>query len=116
MGMFKEEAYFLEDLEKRQTRIYDDACDLGVEFKDLDVDRLREVIKDLLDLPGSKLVYGTDLCGTQRQYKLFIAWGQDEEIANGTEYEVLYVKDTKYHKEFVSVSSHRKQIHFVDFV
>ena len=108
MSVFKEEAHFLDSLEKRQKRIWDDSCDLGILRKDLheaEVVRLREVINTLLKLPGSKITWRAEQPAQQRHYYLVILWGLTHNAPNeydGTTYNVLYYKGKK--KEFFSIS------------
>ncbi len=97
MGVFKEEVRMVEDLLPQQRRIWPDSCDIGVEATDKVKDTMRHVIKTLLPLPGSKLIWKSE---DKRQYQwiLRVYWSSDEY----TEINVLYFKDRK--KEFFSLN------------
>lgn len=105
MGVFKEEILFLEGIEKRQTQIWEDAADVGVETSRMTPNerhRMREVVKTLLDLPGSKIEYKAVKPALQRQYRLIVMWGAaDSERYDATEVHLLYYKD--HRKEFFSL-------------
>lgn len=102
MGVFKEEVNALEDLAKRQVRIYPDSCDFGVIATDEVKDTMRWVIKSLLELDESRVVWKMDTLGvTQRQYELTVYFS----IEDGVTFDVLYYKDRK--NEYFSISSKR---------
>lgn len=104
MGMFKEEAKFLEFLAKKQQRIWGSSCDMGILKSDMSlrtVNQLRHTIKTLLELPGSKLAWRADQPAIQRDYRLVIMWGASDQVSyDATIYKVLYFKDRT--KEFFS--------------
>lgn len=107
MGAFKEEAHFLEELQKQQGQIWNDSADYGISRTDMSakkVGKLRAVIKDLLELPGSKVEWKANTPAIQRQYRLIIMWsGMYEGRCDATQYNVLYFKDRK--NEFFSIDS-----------
>jgi len=102
MGVFKEEVNKLEQLENQQTRVYPDACDVGIpatlEVKNI----MRPIIKTLLELDESRVVHKVDTeFITERQYKLVVYFSQED----GVEFDVLYHGDKKH--EFFSIESRR---------
>jgi len=106
MGIFKEEIIFLEELAKNQSRIWNDACDVGVNSSDVDMQRMREVIKTLLRLPGSKIVWKADTPSIQRQYELIVMWSlydriDGKDLYDATKVNVLYFNGRG--KEFFSI-------------
>lgn len=105
MGVFKEQANFLLELEKRQKQIWNDSCDLGIEksyLSDDELNRLRDTIELLLDLPGSKVSWRADSPACQRLYQLVIMWGRnDDGKFDATIFKILYFKDNR--KEFFSI-------------
>ena len=110
MGIFKEEIKFLEGLELRQSRIYADACDKGIYLNDMseeELNRLRDVVQELLELPGSEVVLKMDSPIVQREYSLIVMWGHCDDVRwDATEVQVLYVNDTARKKEFFSITTH----------
>lgn len=105
MGVFKEELHFLTNLEKEQERIWEDSADVGIYTKDIDMDRMREVITTLLELPGSEVEWKQKAHGwNQRTYNLIIMWGcNSPNIYDATQIKVNWYKDKK--KEFFSIDS-----------
>jgi len=102
MGVFKEEVNALEDLAKKQVRIYPDSCDFGVVATDEVKDTMRWVIKSLLELDESEIVWRMDANGvTQRQYRLTVYFS----LEDGITFNVLYFRDRK--NEYFSIVSER---------
>lgn len=102
MSVFKEEVSVLEKYAAKQFRIYPDSCDFGVLATAKVKDEMREVIKTLLELDESKVVWKMDANGiTQRQYELTVYFSMED----GVTFDVLYFKDRK--NEYFSISSKR---------
>ena len=96
MGVFKEEIHFLEDLQKRQSRVWVDSCDVGVSAHKVDLNRARQVVKTLLELPGSEVEFKQNRPAIQRQYKLVVMWGRaDDGWYDATVCNLLYFQDRK---------------------
>lgn len=100
MGVFKEEIAVLEELAKQQVQIYPDSADFGIlaskEVKDI----VREVITNLLPLPGSKIksrYNGKNYI--KRSYELRVYWSKSD----GTIVFVTYHNDLLKKKEFFSI-------------
>lgn len=112
MGVFKEEIIFLEDLAKRQGRIWDDSCDYGIKFSDLspmEVNGMRRVITRLLKLEGSEVVWKMDRPAVQRQYKLVVMWGRSDH--GMFDASIAYVNYYKGHdKHFFGIEVKSKQV------
>lgn len=108
MGIFKEEARYLEDMEKFQIPIYTDACDRGIFATEEVKAQMKETIQTLLDLTHSYIEWGTDNAGIQRVYNLLIIWEADGEMVYGTQYKVGYYKDRD--AEFFSIDSKRVEL------
>lgn len=92
MGLFKEQANFLESLYKRQEQIWNDSIDIGIYLKDMtqdEIEFMRDTIKLLLDLPGSKISWAANKPAIQREYRLVIMWSRDDKVV----YKVSYFKD-----------------------
>ena len=109
MGVFKEEIIFLEELAKKQKFIWNDSNDIGVHSSEIDINRMREVITTLLELPGSKLTWKADKPCVQRQYHLIVMWSlhSDERVGgiklyDATQITLLYFKGRG--KEFFSIN------------
>lgn len=100
MGVFKEEVKALEDLERLQGQIWPDAADQGVFATDDVKDTMRWVVKSLLQLPESRIVFSTDAPAVQRQYELTVYFSMED----GVTFDVLYYKGRE---EFFSISSRR---------
>jgi len=83
MGLFKEEMHFLEGLARRQVRIWLDSCDAGIHAKDIDLNAMRETIRSLLTLPGSKVIWRSDKPATQRTYRLVVMIERTEGTHSG---------------------------------
>ena len=105
MGVFKEEARFLEDLMRQQRQIWPDSCDAGVDATNSLKAQMKQVIESLIVLPGSYLEFKSNMPAVQRTWKLLICWEMDrgDMLYRGTEYTVGYYKDSK--KEFFSIES-----------
>lgn len=106
MSVFNEELQFMKSLEQRQKRIWPDACDLGIEVKDLkdgELLRIRRTVQTLLALPGSKVIWKEDKPAVQRQYQLIIMWGGTGAKMDASHIQVLYYMDRRRNKEFFSV-------------
>lgn len=107
MGVFKEEVSALENLQRQQRQIWSDAADMGVIATDEVKDTMRWVIKSLLALDESKIVWRMDGEVTQRQYELTVYFSMED----GVTFDVLYYKGHLYgHKgvqEFFSITSRR---------
>lgn len=105
MGSFKSEVKFLEKLETRQIQIWPDSADSGIRFSDLteqEIAHIKECIRTLLELPGSKVIYRSDTPAVQRQYHLIVMWG----CSNAQTYDATSI-DLPYYKghgeEFISI-------------
>lgn len=106
MGVFKEEVRALEDLQRRQSSMWNDSADYGVQATDEVKDTMRWVIKSLLALDESKIVWKMDDNGiTQRQYELTVYFSKDD----GVTFTVLYYKGRG--TEFFSIDSRRASRH-----
>ena len=106
MGIFKEEIIFLEELARRQHFIWNDSADVGIEVSEMDVGRMREVIKTLLELPGSCVTWRVNKPALQRQYQLIVMWSKHDTIGgkdlyDATKANILYFKGRG--KEFFSI-------------
>lgn len=112
MGIFKEEHHLLMDLANRQRQILNDSCYLGLNRFDMtqdELDRLRETIKTLLQLPGSRLTWSMDEPAVQRSYRLVIMWGGNGQGKyDATIYEVSYYKGRR--GEFFMIDNIRHQV------
>lgn len=103
MGVFKEEVGALEDLFRKQVRIYPDACDFGVLATPEIKDTMRWVLESLLPLEGNRVVNKvTRPDYVERRYALIVYWSPgDGIIAN-----VVYVNDKTRKKEFFEIDLH----------
>lgn len=100
MGVFKEEVNALEQLERLQGHIWPDAADQGIFATDDVKDTMRWVIKSLLQLKESRIVFSADTPAIQRQYELTVYFSMED----GVTFDVLYYKGRE---EFFSISSRR---------
>ena len=102
MGIFKEEVRALEDLQRRQSSMWNDSADYGVQATDEVKSTMRWVLKSLLALEESKVVWKMDDNGiTQRQYELTVYFSMED----GVTFNVLYYKGPK--REFFSIDAKR---------
>jgi len=116
----KENLIYFEELAKKQTQIYQDACDAGVDLTLHPVkDEARENLMALMEIYKYKLVkpqharypYDTDWtkCSTTT---LFIPFEKDEGYFSGIELTIdfmtiSYLKGQKVDKEFLSINIRR---------
>lgn len=94
MGMFKEQAHVLEDMYRRQTQVWPDSADHGIDFNDMtleEIERMRTAIATLLNLPGSAITWRAERPAVQRKYRLVIMWGRAHgQLYDATVYDVLF--------------------------
>ena len=103
MGVFKEEAHCLEQVQKLSKQIYSDATDHGYPYKKDDPDSIARAaiaaIKGLKDLVVSRHEWGDKGSpGRGSQVVIEIAWEMDGNIECGTEYTVSYSYDSSIGK------------------
>jgi hypothetical protein len=103
MGAFKEEAHVIEDIAKKQTRIYNDAADYGLPY---DIKNPRKDIKELIRVlrefkaldkkyPDEKLfVRNRQVWGDKKtggvSLDVIIFWEKDEGFYMGTKYHISF--------------------------
>jgi hypothetical protein len=106
MGVFKEEASVIENVAKKQTRIYNDAADHGYPYDinnpTSDIKALIDVIKQFKALDkefsdGSKpIIRNRQVWGTGVTLDVIIFWEQDGGIFSGTKYTISFNKTSKH--------------------
>lgn len=75
----KEELIALEQLAKRQHRIYDDACDFGIRFDEYDRGAYQVILKDMLKVFGKpRFGYKTEKSEFHRAVEFLIPIEMDE--------------------------------------
>lgn len=108
MGHFKTEMKFLEEQANLQVHLYPDACDCGVlDPSEETKDEFRRVIKELLDLDENYIDYRMNLgASIQRNYRLLVLTEMlEHDMHRGTEYTVLYIKDSKLEAFSIEIAS-----------
>lgn len=100
MSMFKEEIRYLEDLARRQVRIYSDACDEGI-LATPEIKRdMCNVLTTLLNLEGSRIIDRQDRPNyVARTYHLEIQWTK----CDWTTISLAYINDRRAKKEFFTI-------------
>lgn len=102
MGVFKEEVQALEELERHQIQIWPDSAERGVVATEGVKDTMRSIIKTLLELKESSVVWKSNhLNAIQRHYELTVYFSMED----GVTFDVLYFKGRG--KEFFSIYSRR---------
>jgi len=91
MGVFKEHANAFETLAKKQSRIYNDACDYGVSYNKKNPPKeVQAVIHFVKDLKGSSLIKNRIIHPQGVTTIIRIGWEMDEGKERGTQYTIAY--------------------------
>jgi hypothetical protein len=93
MGVFKEHAHAFENIQKRQSQIFDDACDYGVAYNTNNPPKdINELIHYVNDLKGTTLMKSRETYGKGKlmgvNIVIRIGWEIDEGMERGTEYRI----------------------------
>lgn len=102
MGLFKEHAIAFETIAKKQSRIYNDACDYGYLYN---IGEAPQEIKDLIyfanDLRRNPFMQKREAWKNGVTIVLHIGWEIDEGMECGTQYTITFNKITPNHPSLI---------------
>ena len=109
MGVFKEEAYMLETVAKKQKQIFSDAADLGYPFK---YDNPPQEISEVLKVINSLQTLDKEFPDEAPLVRNRTTWkgGVSVDIIIFWEKDGSYLMGTKYHVSFSHLPKHASQI------
>lgn len=91
MGVFKEHAHAFEDVAKKQSRIFNDACDYGYAYNTNNVpEDIKLLIHYVDDLKGSELLRSREEWDHGVTVVIRIGWEIDEGDECGTQYTISF--------------------------
>ena len=91
MGLFKEHVVAFETIAKKQTQIYNDACDYGYPYKEKNPpSEVKELINFIKDLKGSSLIHKRTPYRNGVEIKIRIGWEIDERMEIGSQYTIAF--------------------------
>lgn len=97
MGMpLDVEVHAFETLAKRQKRIYQDACDVGVPLAEIpNLDVVRNHLNELIKFYKNDRDYSASTWATGKSVKLFMLIEQDDGVEDGLVLDVSFNRDVK---------------------
>ena len=115
MGLYKEAEHFLEELSKRQIRIYRDAADYGIPVPEVDSPTCVEIAQAF----DNELLFG-GLKKHRNEYRssraisvhvaIYLPWEQTKNYVSCTRWDIMYYNDLIRKMKFISLTPKNVQV------